>query len=411
MNKIRAKLAGRSKVECAGRDYVRLINICSYRGITTWRERRKDENNTRNFYIYSRDRNTLEEIAAKCGMTVSITESRGYLGTVLQTKKKLSFIAGIIFFMTVIYTESLYVWHVEIEGAESYTYEEIYNMIELEYPCVGVRKKDIDTEVLTDMLMDNFEDICWASCSVNGTKLTVHLKESVDVFTDISESRPCNIVSSIDCTVYSIVTASGTPVAIAGDEVKKGDILISGTVNICNDDSEVVDTRYVAANGEVYGVAKLQYSDEISSVHYRKIKTDEKLTGLSIAAGSHVFELPLKNLDGDNCDITSETFNVHIGNLYFPLSYTARTATTYEVETEIYDEVKMRELADEHLQTYIAKLQEKGVQIQQKNVIISSGQNGITASGSVTVRLPIGIPDVLSLGDMAVTEDDAENSE
>ena len=49
----------------------------------------------------------------------------------------------------------------------------------------------------------------------------------------------------MDCTIYSLVASAGTPVASVGDEVKKGDTLISGTVNIYNDDSEVVDTVFV----------------------------------------------------------------------------------------------------------------------------------------------------------------------
>ena len=96
-------------------------------------------------------------------------------------------------------------------------------------------------------ISDNLEEVCWVSCSISGTKLTVRLSESVDVFTDDTLDTPCDIVSSVNCTVYSIVTSMGTPVVSVGDEVKKGDTLILGTVNICNDESEIVDTRYVSA--------------------------------------------------------------------------------------------------------------------------------------------------------------------
>ena len=63
--------------------------------------------------------------------------------------------------------------------------------------------------------------------------------------------EPCNIIASQDCTITEIVTASGTPVVKAGDDVKKGDILISGAVYLYDDNNEVLDTNYVSAE-ELY---------------------------------------------------------------------------------------------------------------------------------------------------------------
>ena len=49
---------------------------------------------------------------------------------------------------------------------------------------------------------------------------------------------------------------------------------------------------------------------------------------------------------------------------------------------------------------YVGKLQEKGVQIVEKNVIITNGQNKMTAHGNITVRLPVGVPDVIAPVDL-----------
>lgn len=89
-------------------------------------------------------------------------------------------------------------------------------------------------------------------------------------FTDQTSDRACNLVATMDCTVYSIVTSAGTPLVKAGDEIKKGDQLISGTVNICNDDSEVVDTKYVPAQGIIIGQCKIPYRDEVKYEYYKK---------------------------------------------------------------------------------------------------------------------------------------------
>ena len=46
--------------------------------------------------------------------------------------------------------------------------------------------------------------------------------------------------------------------------------------------------------------------------------------------------------------------------------------------------------------TYIGKLQEKGVQIVQKNVIITNGVDKVIADGDIVVRMPVGVPEMIS---------------
>ncbi len=88
----------------------------------------------------------------------------------------ISILLGVLFFLLFVYWESGYVWYIEIDGCEDYAVEEIADLIEMEYPCYGHRKKSVDLSELTDMLTDNLGEICWASCSISGTKLTVALK-------------------------------------------------------------------------------------------------------------------------------------------------------------------------------------------------------------------------------------------
>lgn len=404
-NLFRKMLLGVCKVECDDRGVLRLLNICSHKGITTW----QGKNAGTGFYIYSGDKSQLLQIADKCGVNIGMTEKGGLSNFLRRNKKRISVIAGLAIFAALVYAESLYIWHIDVVGTDSYTEEEVLDMIELEYPCYGRRKKNVELDELRNMLMDNFQEICWASCSLSGTKLTVNLKESVDVFTSSDVAEPSNLAASMDCTIYSIVTSSGTPVVAAGDDVRKGDILISGTVNICNDEGEVVDTRYVAAGGEVYGVAKLAYSDSVQAVHYIKNVRDERTTGVKLEIGSLILTPYNKKLSEENVDVSEETYSLHLGDFYLPFSVSIEKSILYDVETDTYDETEQRELADEHLQIYIRDLQEKGVQILQKNVIISSGQNGVTAAGDVTVKLPVGIPQLISVSELHVGEQTEEN--
>ena len=82
-------------------------------------------------------------------------------------------------------------------------------------------KSKVDCEELEEQLRKDFEDIAWISCSLEGTKLSIEITETLNVFTDTSMKEPCNIIASKDCTISDIVTASGTPVVTAGTDVKK----------------------------------------------------------------------------------------------------------------------------------------------------------------------------------------------
>lgn len=392
MPDIRKILYGECLITCDDRDAIRLMNICSHKKIKTW----GDSNNEKaGFGIYSDDRKIVEDTAADCMIEIDISERNGVLTKIKNNKKRFSVILGFIIFAMLIYWESLYIWHIDIEGCGHYTDAEVLRLVEVEYPCYGVKKKKINLNELKKVITDNLSEVCWASCNVRGTKLTISLKESVDVFEGTDMDTPCNIVASMDCTIYSIVTSSGTPVAIAGDEVKKGDMLISGTVNICNDDSEIVDTRYVAANGDVFGVSKMSYKDEIKYDYYKKKLKEKNLKKISIRIGKYCLTPYQSEAEYNDSDQESDEYAVHIGDFYMPISLTMDRNILYDVSGERYTEKQAVSLAEQQLMTYIGKLQEKGVQIVRKNVIITKGKDGVTAEGDITIKLSVGVPDVI----------------
>lgn len=392
MPDIRKILYGECLITCDDRDAIRLMNICSHKKIKTWVDPNKEKTG---FVIYTDDRKIVEETAADCMIEIEISESNGIFTRIKNNKKRFSVIIGFILFAVLIYWESLYIWHIDIEGCGQYTDDEVLRLIELEYPCYGVKKENIDINELKKIITDNLREVCWVSCNIKGTKLTISLKESVDVFEGTDMDTPCNIVASMDCTIYSIVTSSGTPVAIAGDEVKKGDILISGSVNICNDNSEVVDTRHVAANGDVFGISKIRYKEEIKYDYYKKEIKGKNINKITIRIGKYCVTPYKTAAEYNDSDQESDEYVVRIGDFYMPISFTMDRNILYDVRGERYTEDQAASLAEQHLMTYIGKLQEKGVQIVRKNVIITKGKDGIIAEGDITIKLSVGVPDVI----------------
>lgn len=377
-------------MDCDAKTALRLMNICSYRGILTWRNRKKK---TDGFYIYSSDRDEVKLVAEKYSLDVKLNEVNSLRRILTLYKKRLSFLAGLFVCGLLIYIESLYVWRIDVDGCNDLTSEEVISVMENKYPCYGKKKKDIDLEALKNVIEDNFEGVCWVSCSISGTHLTVNLRESADVFNRSKPTDPCNVVAAMDCTIYSIVTSAGTPVVMTGDDVKKGDILISGAVNILNDDSEVVETKMVPADGEVFGVCNIPYSDSVDSNQCIKVPKNRELSGIKIRLGTKIISPYNKKAKKTDSDLEQEEYCLHFGNFYLPVSVTIEHYQYYDLKNEHLDESAVKQRLQEHIQTYIGKMQEKGVQIVQKNVIITNGNAGMKADGKITVILPVGIPD------------------
>ena len=394
---IRREIRGITKIDGDERTLLRLMNICGHKRIKTWRDPRGKESC---LYIYSDEFDRVNKIVKKCMFEVKLTDQISLRQKVKANRKRLSVLFGMILFAIYIYIESLYIWHIDVEGCGNYTEEEVLNVIDNYYPCLGKKKKTIDADELEKIVSDHLADVCWASCNINGTKLTVKLSESVDIFTDDTPDGPCNLVSSMDCTVYSIVTSMGTPVVMTGDDVKKGDQLISGMVNICNDDSEVVDTRYVTAQGQIIGQCSIPYHDEIQTKHYNKHEIDTTTDLVGIMVRKKFFSLHGNEKKDystvSNTDTEQREYWLHVGNFYFPFAVLISQSHVFDVESREYTEDELKALAEQHIVTYIGKLQEKGVQIVQKNVIITNGVDKVIADGDIVVRMPVGVPEMIS---------------
>lgn len=93
------------------------------------------------------------------------------------------------------------------------------------------------------------------------------------------EKEPCDIVAHRDGRVISIVTRSGVPRVSAGQTFKKGDILVSGTLEIKNDAQEVTGYEYVTADADIWAFLSYSYYDEFSRQYTQRIYTGEDSRG------------------------------------------------------------------------------------------------------------------------------------
>ena len=60
-----------------------------------------------------------------------------------------------------------------------------------------------------------------------------------------------------------MITRAGTPKVKPGDEVEKGQILVSGIVDVYNDAKEVVNQRPVSADADIFVRVDIPYEEHL----------------------------------------------------------------------------------------------------------------------------------------------------
>jgi similar to stage IV sporulation protein len=293
-----------------------------------------------------------------------------------------------------------------VEGTSIYSEEEIVTYISDSLVPIGTKRAAISIAELEKALRMQYDQIAWITCDVEGTRLVVRFVETVEKEEVTTFDTPCNIVAVKDGIVLDLLAKSGTKLVNPGDEVKKGDVLITGVVNIYNEYEELIETNYVAADGIVYAQTKYQYQQAFPLDYTQKRQGKKKKTGITIQLGNSVKTLHQPKLV-DGYEQVSTTHTFHIGKAYYlPFSVTVTKYYQPIYETKTYTEEEARKKQEQLLQTYIADLKKKGVEILENNVTIECKDGECLASGILVVREIIGAPETFVIPEETIQKNE-----
>ncbi len=390
MEKLRLWLTGYVKLYIFGSRTERFLSLLNNKNIPVW-----NVEPAKNGYTFLIKRTYIRELDAlrkKTGSHIEVREKFGLPYILFRYRKRKLLVLGIILCMILVYTGSLFIWDINVDGTYYYTEDQIKSRIESQYVTLGQRKSNIDCNVLEEELRADFPEISWISCEIIGTQLNVVIKETLDGTETISEEgTPQDIVAVKDGVIVEMITRSGTPAVKQGMTVSKGDTLISGVVYIYDDYNEVLETDYVVADGDVIAETQYEFSDSFEMQYYEKQYTGrhQKDITIQIFQLSQDFHLPWK--DFINYDEVGETHQLCFGHTYFlPVSITVNERREYEPVFCEYSEEEATEHMNQRLQSFLDDLNEKEVEIMENHVTIEMKDGVCTASGNVVVWERIG---------------------
>ena len=383
-------LRGYLKIKVWGYSPERFMNLCSNHHILLWDIARQEDCYT--MYISLSDFYKLRPIVKKTGTRAAVLERYGLPFFIRKMRKRKVFALGLPCCLAFLIAMSQFVWAIDFEGNVSITDDVLLDFLAENGVDYGVAKNKVDIEALEAGLRENFDIITWTSARIEGTHFIVKIKENdlaVEEETeDDKENWPgSNLVATQDGVVVSILTRQGVPKVTEGTSVQKGDILVSGAVPVMADDGTVREYQFCHADADVALVYEITVHEEQPLLYEYKNYTNREKKDLFFSLGHKRYILKLGECRFVKYDTILDSRQLCILNqIYLPFYYGFVVHREYLPVEAVYQEKKAESMLNEALSKNIVSLEEKGVQIIQKDVKIEAVGNMLVMDGYMTVQ-------------------------
>lgn len=195
--------------------------------------------------ILAKDFARLRGIRKGTGIKIKIIEKHGFPFIIKRFKKRSGLLVGALVFLIILEFLSCFVWVINVDGNKTVKKQSIIDTLGEIGITEGMRKTDISSKNMAQLLLLNRDDLSWASLNIEGCVLNVNVSE-IKKKSKNKPEYPTNLIADKDGIIRRIDAVAGDVCVKVGDSVHKGDVLVSGivenpesTVLVCSD-AEVI---------------------------------------------------------------------------------------------------------------------------------------------------------------------------
>lgn len=385
MNRVRGYLL----ILIQGGSPERFLNICNVHQIEIWNLNHTPEGYECNISIA--DFRRLKPIVRKTRTRLMIRKRYGVPFFLHKYRRRKAFFIGIMAAFLMLYVLSLFVWDIHLVGNYSHTEQTLLDFLSEEQITHGMKISEVDCDHIEKLIRNEYDDIVWVSASVSGTRLIIEIQENFSNFVEADMEEYGDIVADRDCRITSIITRSGTPLVKKGDVVAKGDILVSGVVEICDEYGGVLKTEYTCADADIYGESVYFYEDSVNLNYEEKVYTGEVKEALAVTIFGNRLFLKAERTDFELYDIYTEKQQLSLGtNFYLPFSLEKWYYKEYALGEQCLTKEGAEALLKKNINDFFENLIQKGVQIVEERVKIDVDDKMGSASGEILLLCPQG---------------------
>lgn len=405
--KVRDRLEGYVRAEVTGSACGRFFNLCVKNGIHLWDVRQLSEGRF-SFYAARKEIWDMHPYIRKCGVHMQIKEKGGWWFFFFRYRRRIAFPVALAAVVLLFGYASRFVWKIEVVGNSSLTSETIIDYLQKNGVGLGAAAKEVDCGRLGLALRKDFDQVIWASVSIEGTDMIIELQEKVALpekkgskSAEMTGQKPSgetadrstkangpdgggDVVAAQDGQVVSIIARRGTPLVKAGDQVKKGQVLIRGKQDILDDSGGVKTQIFEQADGDVEGMVVYPYRDHIPVVQKEKIRGKRHIAALSLDIFGHMVRLPFSGGKKDT-EVIREYHQLHLTHqFYLPVTLEVGYRYDLEVKSVKKSPKEAEEEAKKHLRLFIRKWNQKGFRIKNQQVEMKKSGKEYQVSGTIT---------------------------
>lgn len=405
MNHLFRFIKGYLKVSISGSYIERFFNLCMLQNIILWNVTNESDKE-KVLYISLSDFFCIKPLLKKTKVKVKILKKYGFPFWKQKIIKRKIYICGLLFCLMILFYLSNFIWSIQLSGNTELTQSNLEKFLNQNNLGYGIAKKQINCKEIEKILRKKYPYISWVSVTIEGTTLNICVKElsaNHTVKTKPEFQIPTDIVASESGIITAMVVRSGVPQKNVGDKVQKGEILISGNLPIYEDDGTIRTYHYCQSDGDVYIKKTLSFSKSFEKKQ-NKLLPDEKSRCIYwLKFGNLLLEPNMVKEPNITYEITSNSHQLCLfSNFYLPVYYGKKEYFPLKNKKIIYTDEYAKQALKKAYSYYEERLQEKGVQIIQKNVKIKQGMSINTLEANLTVKIPItlqkkAIPQTISL--------------
>lgn len=256
----------------------RFLNLCAKENILVWNP--KVNVNEMTGYMHIHDYKRIRKIAKKSSMRLKITKKQGLPFLINRYRYRYGIPIGVFAFFMIIWFLSGFCFNITISTNSNINKEKTLNKLKECGVYCGQRIKNIDAEKVRQKFLIKNKEFAWAAVNIKGSFVTVELTKTTEKKMHKTNYEPCNIIADYEGKILKVKAYEGKISVKVGEAVAKGDLLVSGVVELTNK-----ATKFVHADAEVIAQTRHKLKVFVPFDNTELIKTDvvKKRSVLSVA--------------------------------------------------------------------------------------------------------------------------------
>ena len=239
------------------------------------------------------------------------------------------------------------VLRIEVYGNESISDERVKSILADYGIKIGAFIPSLDLRDSEQRIITAFDSFSWIGIRSSGCRILVDISELTEKPEMIPISTPCNVVAACDAQIVDIRNVHlGMLIPMLYDGVRKGDILISGTI-----DGKLDHDYFVHAMGEIIGrydrevTFEQSYVDSVINYGTEKTKKSLYLFGLKIP-------LYLNKEEKFEYEYSEEIKYARLFNLELPVGIVEADLKPYTVDEIEYSPEQAKIILESKISVY-----------------------------------------------------------